>query len=270
MSVGTAQPPNGRGRERGAFTLIELLVVTAIISILASMLMPAFATALRRVRATVCANNMPRWYMSIESYADDYNSLYPGVVMWGQNDRFTTNIGGAQVWAQAMMVSFGTYLDTSAVKCPARREDRHPGACDWPMRNTYYYWNPIDYVVHFGMADRTATDPLNDGNGWTSSYWGGLKSRSYGPVGNRNQSYRPNTPILFDRIWTPSNPNIYFYYPQYNSISNHNASDRWAEGGNILCLDGSYQYWFTNGEVWVAYSHDYYCDYWMPREIFVQ
>jgi prepilin-type N-terminal cleavage/methylation domain-containing protein len=62
---------------RRAFTLIELLVVTAIIAILAAMLLPALARSKESSRQAACASNLRQLALSLAIYADDHGGVYP-------------------------------------------------------------------------------------------------------------------------------------------------------------------------------------------------
>src|SRR5947209_2418657 len=77
----------------GGFTLIELLTVIGIISILAGLLFPVFASARGKSREITCASNLRQIGMAIRMYAQDYDELYPWAI--DPTDRYTPIIWAA-------------------------------------------------------------------------------------------------------------------------------------------------------------------------------
>ncbi|MFQ6099031.1 MAG: prepilin-type N-terminal cleavage/methylation domain-containing protein, partial [Armatimonadota bacterium] len=62
---------------RRGVTLVELIVVTAVIAVLAGMLMPVFAQARAKARAVSCQSNERQLACAILMYCSDYDDVLP-------------------------------------------------------------------------------------------------------------------------------------------------------------------------------------------------
>jgi prepilin-type N-terminal cleavage/methylation domain-containing protein len=84
-------------RGKAAFTLIELLMVITIITILAGLLLPAFATAKGKAHSVKCLSTMRQWGLALQIYANDGDDAIPrdGTDNSGQYSVDTGNKTGA-------------------------------------------------------------------------------------------------------------------------------------------------------------------------------
>ncbi len=80
---------SGDSELTNAFTLLELLVVTAIIGLLAALLLPALNKASAYAKRASCLNNLRQINLAVRQYADDHNSVLPII----------TNSGPPKVWS---------------------------------------------------------------------------------------------------------------------------------------------------------------------------
>jgi prepilin-type N-terminal cleavage/methylation domain-containing protein/prepilin-type processing-associated H-X9-DG protein len=66
-----------RGAKAAAFTLVEVLVVTAIIGILAGLLLSSLGQARARGQSARCVNNLHQWGLALQLYMGDYDECIP-------------------------------------------------------------------------------------------------------------------------------------------------------------------------------------------------
>src|ERR1700722_13438175 len=95
----TRNSPASRG-----FTLIELIVVLAVIAMLATLLLPAFANAKQKPKSVLCLNNLRQMTLAALQYANDnYDVWVPnqpgqlpewvaGLMSWNAANTDNTNL----------------------------------------------------------------------------------------------------------------------------------------------------------------------------------
>jgi prepilin-type N-terminal cleavage/methylation domain-containing protein len=142
-----------RNRRKGAFTLVELLVVIAVISILASLLLPALQAAMESARRIVCLSESRQLGLAFTYFANDHDDLLPYCLSdlpSGEEDVHTEDI---------------LYYSTTAATIP-----KYTGG------SFYNHIMPFGTVAYLGYADEPdlffcPAFELPDPGGWDVYSW---------------------------------------------------------------------------------------------------
>jgi prepilin-type N-terminal cleavage/methylation domain-containing protein/prepilin-type processing-associated H-X9-DG protein len=119
-----------------AFTLIELLVVIAVISVLAAMLFPVFASAREKARQVSCLANEKQLSLAFLAYAQDNDEHLPPGVLPAATPWFWAGEG----WAGQL---YPYVRSTQVFRCP---DDTTTGTSRSDLPVSYGY--NINLVVH--------------------------------------------------------------------------------------------------------------------------
>ncbi len=137
---------------RSGFTLIELLVVMAIISTLASMLLPGLSRAHETAKRIYCLNNQRQISLGFRLWADDNESRYPWQVR--------TTRGGTRscfcTW-QHLSVIQAEITTPKLLVCPS--DDRRPALNFSSNRDVGLGWHGNHAVSYFVGLDATDNRP---------------------------------------------------------------------------------------------------------------
>jgi prepilin-type N-terminal cleavage/methylation domain-containing protein len=143
-----------RTRRRDAFTLIELLVVTAIIGILAALLLPTFPSAKERSRRVVCNSNLRQIDLAWSMYAADNHDVLPLPQL------------PAGFWPTVLQPN---YVSTAILVCPTDPSAGVTASAPPPANadsapRSYLINTFVDYyATQAGLATNTAN--------WNGSVW---------------------------------------------------------------------------------------------------
>lgn len=167
-------------QKKNGFTLIELLVVIAIISILASILFPAFARARENARRASCQSNLKQIALGVFQYTQDYDERFPLRLINGSGSPPVSNGANASNpfgWADALQ----PYLKSTQIfQCPS--ETTTPAtATSGPFSGrvdptaagyTDYWFNSRLSGQSQAAIDSVSQTVMNgDGTGDRSYYW---------------------------------------------------------------------------------------------------
>ncbi|MCQ2403043.1 MAG: type II secretion system GspH family protein, partial [Lentisphaeria bacterium] len=120
---------DGKNKTNKTFTLIEVLVVSAIIAILAAMLLPALGAARAKAETVSCVSNYKQIGLAVFLYADDNKQYYPWSPIGSHNfqkakdSNWTWNANADMGRLTAVLLS--KYTEAKLFVCPADSDPKN-------------------------------------------------------------------------------------------------------------------------------------------------
>jgi prepilin-type N-terminal cleavage/methylation domain-containing protein/prepilin-type processing-associated H-X9-DG protein len=240
---------NTTPEQNRAFTLIELLVVVAMISMLATLLLPALASARPRVLHVTCSNNLKQVGVAFRTWALNHNGSMPmqvPYVMGGDSDdvgfrvlaatQKTSPTAGSRGVSMMFLRMTNELTTPKNLFCPAEYETSLRQAATSFAGNNIGNPNAIPF-----------TNDLN------VSYFIGVDAQETYPrmflAGDHNIGGNANPPTV-PYLAAPST-GVPFVYFGTNYVVNQGPAymdNMHAKQGNVGMADGSVE-WFNRSEL---------------------
>ena len=143
---------------RKAFTLIEMLVAIAIVSILASILLPIISGARCTARSVECCNNLRQWSAALQMYMSQHEGYIP---RRGQGVRELSTISRDSDWFNCLPPYLDElpYKDLVDHERQPRAGDKSPFICPSAAQTDGDYFLP--YAMNMYLSPWIRPDPHN-------------------------------------------------------------------------------------------------------------